>query len=104
MVRSDRYRWYELDRAKRTAKLNRNSIKVVNAKAQTRSFRDRFGGAKTKINARRAGRETTRHGRRWAESSRLDIGFARDQRRREWRREFLFSPRLRRGNKCCGSD
>ena len=30
MVRSDRYRWYELDRAKRTAKANRNSIKMVN--------------------------------------------------------------------------
>src|ERR1700723_258252 len=48
MVRSDRYRWYESDRAKRTAKPNRNSTKVVNAKAQTMSFRDVFARRRRK--------------------------------------------------------
>src|ERR1700722_8706244 len=104
MVRSDRYRWYESDRAKRTAKPNQNSIKMVNSRRRSTSLRNLFCEAKTKINARRAGRETTIRGRRRAEFSPLDIDSARGRKRREWRREFLFSPRLRRGNKCCGSD
>src|ERR1700678_731792 len=118
MVRSDRYRWYELDRAKLYGESDEEQYKNgQRPERQQRIFaRDcaansGSGGfvviaraAKTKISAKQPGRGTIGRGHRPAESAPPDIGCERDRIRRESRREFLFSRCRRRGNRCCGSD